>query len=290
MDKYLQFLISGIALGSVYSLVSLGITLAFRTTGVLNFAQGSFVMVSGLTFITLRDDMPLIPLLLLVIALGVLLGAVVERIAIAPARHLTHESLVIITIGLAEVLRGLALLTFGDRTKYTDSFVAWRPLHVAGATVSMQTLFVVLGAVVAVVVTLLALERTRLGRALRASAMDSDMSILCGVSPKMVTFVTLGVAGGLAAIAGSLLAPVTGMGFESGLDLAIKGLFAAVLGGLGSLKGALWGGMTFGLLEAFALFAVPTYSVSITLGLVVLLLVVRPQGLTSGTGARVGAL
>lgn len=291
MDRYLQFLVSGITVGCIYALVALGITLVFRTTGALNFAQGAVVMGAGFLLITWRADAwPLVLVMILVLLAGLVTGGAIERLTIRPARAPTHVSLVIITIGVAEILQGLSLIKFGDRPLYTDEYIGSSPIHVLGATVSYQAILIVVGVISSVAVTLLFLERSRIGKGLKASALDSEMASLCGVSPRRVTLISFALSGLLAAIAGILLTPMTGMGFESGLSLGIKGLFAAVLGGLDSLNGALLGGLALGLLESLSLLVFPEYSAAFTFAAVIVVLIVRPQGLTGNKRTKVGAL
>lgn len=279
---YGQLLVTGITVGAIYAAAALGFVLVFRVTGILNFAQGEFLMMGAMLIISLRSAGWPLPVAIAVTLVAVfLLGCLTYLLAIHPSvRRATHISLLLITLGVSQILMGTAQLIWGESARYTKPFTPTdKPIDLGGVFVTTQSLWIVGGVLLAVVGTWLLLERTGTGRALRACSADPMMARLMGINVARISLIAFGAAAALAALAGLLLAPAIGMSYQSGSGLAVKGIAAAVLGGFGSFPGAVVGGVSLGLLEAFSSTISSGLQTGIALTIVLLVLLVLPNGI-----------
>jgi branched-chain amino acid transport system permease protein len=247
---WLQFVASGLTAGAIYALVALGFTIVFNASGAINFAQGEFVMVGGMSAATLvAAGVPLPLAVLLAIAAAIVVALVIERVAISPARHAGTVTLIIITIGVSLFLRGLAQLVWGKGVFRLPGFSGEEPIALAGATVLPQSLWVLGGAAVAVMALRFFYNRTLAGKAMLATSFNRLAAQLVGINTRAVLFASFGLAAFLGAVGGVLIAPIAFTSYDAGIMLGLKGFAAAMLGGLGSFPGAVAGGLVLGLLE-----------------------------------------
>lgn len=274
-------LFTGLAIGTTYALVGLGIALIFQVTGVINFAQGDFVMAGGLLFAVLREhgwDLPIAAAVSL--AVTVALGVLAYLLVISPARAAGHDRLMILTIGMSVVVQGAALLVFGADSHFAPPFGPVRSLRLGGLTMPSQYAWCAGLTVVVLLLMWLFLTRTALGTAMRASAMDAQAARLTGISPWRMGLLAFGLAAGLAALAGMALAPLQPPDATIGVALGLKGFTAAVIGGLASPAGAVAGGLVIGLVEAYATgYLSSDYKDTLTFGLLLVVVLIRPGGL-----------
>lgn len=274
-------LFTGLATGTTYALVGLGIALIFQVTGVINFAQGDFVAVGGLLFATLREAGLTTPAAAaLAVVTTAVVGALAYLLVIVPARRAAHERLMILTIGISIVLQGAALLIFGADSHFAPAFSPDQSLHLPGMELPSQ--YVWCAGVTVVVMALLwfFLTRTVTGTAMRASAMDADAARLTGISPRRMGLIVFALSAALAAIAGTVLAPLQPPDATIGVALGLKGFTAAVIGGLASPAGAVAGGLLLGLIETYATgYLSSEYKDTLTFGLLLVVLLLRPGGL-----------
>jgi branched-chain amino acid transport system permease protein len=280
MTELINFTIIGLAVGTTYAIVGLGIALVYQVTGVINFAQGDFVMLGALVFALAEESgAGVLPAALLAVALTTAIGGLVQLGMIAPARRAGHDRLIILTVGASITLQGAALLIFGADQHFARPFDEGQ-VGVPGAYVSSQYLWCALITGLAVAAVWLILYRTSLGRAMRATATDPETAGLMGVSPQRMSLVAFLLAAGLAAIGGIVLAPLQPPDPTVGIALGLKGFTAAVLGGLGSTAGAIFGGLAVGLIEAgITGYVSSQYRDTIVFGLLVAVLLIRPTGL-----------
>ncbi|MEJ8835007.1 branched-chain amino acid ABC transporter permease [Ramlibacter sp. AN1133] len=247
---WLQFIASGLTAGAIYALVALGFTIVFNASGAINFAQGEFVMVGGMSAVTfVAAGLSLPVAILLAVAVAIVVGLVVERIAIAPARHAGTVTLIIITIGVSLFLRGLAQLVWGKGVFRLPAFSGEEPIAFGGATLLPQSLWVLGGAAVAVLALRFFYGRTLAGKAMLATSFNRLAAQLVGINTRAVLFASFGLAALLGALGGVLIAPIAFTSYDAGIMLGLKGFAAAMLGGLGSFPGAVLGGLVLGLLE-----------------------------------------
>lgn len=284
-SQWVQFVASGVTAGAIYALVALGFSIVYNASGAINFAQGEFVMIGGMSavsFLALGLPLPLAVLLALLAAM--LVGLLVEKIAIEPARHAGTVTLIIITIGVSLLLRGLAQLVWDKRVHALPAFSGDTPIHLFGATLLPQSLWVLAGAAAAVAVLSWFFGRTLFGKAMLATSYNPLAARLMGVNTRTVLWVSFGLAALLGALGGVLTAPITFTAYDSGIMLGLKGFAAAMLGGLGSFGGAVLGGLVLGLAEGLgAGFISSAYKDVIAFVIILAVLFFLPGGLL---GAR----
>jgi branched-chain amino acid transport system permease protein len=250
MSELLQFLLSGVTVGAVYALVALGFTIIYNASDVVNFAQGEFVMLGGMTIVFVHAAGAPLPLAVLAaIVLTAALGVAMNKLAIEPARGAPVVSLVIITIGASIFIRGAAQLIFDKQIHSFPAFSGDDPIRIMGATILPQSLWVIGGAVTVFIGLWLFFTRTLLGRAVLATSNNRLAAQLVGINTTFVMTLSFALSAGIGALAGVLVTPITLTSYDVGLGLALKGFAAAMLGGMGNPKGALVGGLALGLLE-----------------------------------------
>lgn len=288
MAEFLQFLVSGLTVGAVYALVALGFTLVYNASDVINFAQGEFVMVGGMvTVFAAAAGVPLPLAALIAVAAAVVLGLLLYWLAIAPARGASAVTLIIITIGASILLRGAAQILFDKQFHKLPSFSGDAPIDILGAAVQPQS-FWVLGGTAAIVILLYQfIERTVLGKAVRATAANPLAARLVGINTATVMALAFGGSAAIGAVAGILVTPITLTSYDVGTLLALKGFAAAMLGGMGNPVGAVTGGLLLGLLEAFgAGYISSTYKDALAFIVILIVLVAMPQGLFGRRGVE----
>jgi branched-chain amino acid transport system permease protein len=281
MDQLLQSVFSGVTVGAVYALVALGFTLIYNASDVINFAQGEFVMLGGMvTVFAAAAGVPLPLAALLAIAVAVATGLALHRLAIEPAHGASAVTLIIITIGASILIRGLAQLVFDRQFHTLPAFSGEEPIRVLGASILPQSLWVLGGAAAIVLALWLFMERTLLGKAVRATAANRLAARLVGIDTALVLALAFGISGAIGAVAGILITPITLTSFSVGTLLALKGFAAAMLGGMGNPVGAVLGGLVLGLLESLAAgFISSTYKDAVAFLVILSVLFVLPQGL-----------
>lgn len=251
MATALQILFSGLTVGAIYALVAIGFTLVYSSSDVVNFAQGEFVMLGGMvTAALIGSGTPIGFAILASIALTALVGLALYAFAIAPARDAEPVVLIIITIGASILIRGVASVIMGKEF-HTIPPLSSQVVSVGGASIQAQSLAVIAGTVVIVILLWMFLGMTRMGRGIRATAANKLAARLAGINPSIVIGSTFVISALIGAIGGILVTPITLTSFDAGTLLAIKGFAAAMLGGLGHPAGPVVGGLIIGLLEAF---------------------------------------
>ena len=281
LSEFLQFLFSGVTVGAMYALAALGYGLIYNASGVINFAQGEFIMLGGMAAVFLTEaGVPLPVAIVLAVAIAALVGLVVEKLAIEPAGNAEVVTLIIITIGASLTLRGLVQIFLGKGNHALPPFSGETPIEVLGATLLPQSLWVM--GVTLVVVAALAwfFGRTILGKAVLATAYNKLAAQLVGVNTRFILLLSFGLAGALGALGGILVAPITYTSYDAGIMMGLKGFVAATLGGLGSGVGAIVGGLLLGAVEAMtAGYISSAYKDAMPFVLILLILFFRPQGL-----------
>jgi branched-chain amino acid transport system permease protein len=232
----------------------------------------------------LATGLPLPVAVLLAVVAAVVVGLLVEKLAIEPARHAGTVTLIIITIGVSLFLRGLAQLVWDKRVHALPAFSGDQPIHLFGATVLPQSLWVLGGAALAVAALSWFFGRTLFGKAMLATSYNPLAARLVGINTRTVLWVSFGLAALLGALGGVLIAPITFTSYDIGIMLGLKGFAAAMLGGLGSFSGAVLGGLLLGLAEGLgAGFISSAYKDVIAFVIILAVLFFLPGGLR---GAR----
>ena len=282
---FLNYLISGISLGSVYAIIALGYTMVYGIAKMLNFAHGDVIMVGAyVVFVAMAQSMPAIPAILLSIVICTVLGLTIERIAYRPLRGAASPLAVLITaIGVSFLLQNLALLIFGSNIKSFTSVVTLPSLQLAGGklTISAVTIVTILASIVIMLALTNFVNHTKPGQAMLAVSEDQGAARLMGINVNGTIALTFAIGSGLAAIAGVLLCSAyPSLSPYTGSMPGIKAFVAAVFGGIGSIPGAMIGGILLGIIEIFSKAYISSQMAdAIVFAVLIIVLLVRPTGL-----------
>ncbi len=279
----LTYLINGISLGSVYAIIALGYTMVYGIAKMLNFAHGDVIMIGGyVAFCTSTYwGWSPIPATFFAIAVCTLLGIVIEKLAYKPLRSATSLAVLITAIGVSYFLQNAALLIWTSNPKSFPNFVGLGNLTMGDVSISGTAIVTILANIVIMIILTLFTNKTKVGKAMRAVSEDQGAAQLMGINVNRTISVTFAIGSGLAAIAGILLCsayptlmPTTGS------MPGIKAFTAAVFGGIGSIPGAMIGGLLLGVIEIFGKAYISTQlSDAIVFAVLIIVLIVRPTGL-----------
>jgi branched-chain amino acid transport system permease protein len=282
MQELLQYLFSGITNGAIYAVIALGFSMLYNATKLINFAQGEFVMLGAMTLVTLWGGFKLpLPVAFVgsVIAVS-LVGLLLERLAIRTVRKPHPIVLVIITVGASILLRGVSMLGWGKDSHSVRSFSGHAPIEIAGATLLPQSLWILGMSAIIVVGLQFFYKRTLTGKAMEACSINKRAAWILGIPSERMVLLAFAISAAMGAVAGILIAPVTMCAYDMGTMLGLKGFCAAMLGGLGSSFGAIFGGLLLGILESLGVgFVSSSLKDAIAFLLLLLILYVRPSGI-----------
>ncbi len=284
--SFLNYLISGISLGSVYAIIALGYTMVYGIAKMLNFAHGDIIMVGAyVVFMAMSSGgVPALPAVLLSIIVCTVLGVVIERVAYKPLRNAASPLAVLITaIGVSYFLQNMALLIFGSNTKSFSSVVKFPAISLAGGklVISGETSVTILACIIIVIGLSMFINRTKPGQAMLAVSEDKGAAQLMGINVNGTIALTFAIGSGLAAIAGVLLCSAyPSLTPYTGSMPGIKAFVAAVFGGIGSIPGAMIGGILLGIIEIFGKAYISSQMAdAIVFAVLIVVLLVKPTGL-----------
>lgn len=285
MSSFITYLINGVSLGSVYAIIALGYTMVYGIAKMLNFAHGDVIMIGGYTVFVCCSTMGLPPVagILAAVVVCTVLGVVIERIAYKPLRGASSLSVLITAIGVSYFLQNAALIIFGADTKSFQSVVRFPSLTLFGGTVNVsgETIVTILSCAVIMVVLMAFINRTKTGQAMLAVSEDKGAATLMGINVNRTIAITFAIGSALAAIAGVLLCssyPV--LSSTTGAMPGIKAFTAAVFGGIGSIPGALIGGIAMGVIENLSKAYISSQlSDAIVFSVLIIVLLVKPTGI-----------
>jgi len=281
-DLFLQYVIAGITYGTIYGIVAIGFNIIYNTTGIINFAQGEFVMLGGMTAVTFSRVLPLPAAILIAVLVTMMVGALIEVLFIRWLHRPSVLRMIVITIGLSILIRETALHIWGESVRALPYFTGTSvtSIRLGEVYISPQVLWVV--GISAVVVAILGVffRYTLLGTQMRACAANRDAARLCGISAKNMVTLSFMLSAGIGALGGCIVSPITYVQYDSGVPLAIKGFTVAILGGLGNSAASAGAGMLLGILESFSISVLPAaYKDVIAIAVLLLVLFVKPSGL-----------
>ena len=284
VEQIWQVIISGLAQGSVYALIAQGFFLTWVTTKSLNFGQGEFLMMGamfGLSFFGYLGVAGLNPFLaaLLSVASTVVLGVILERVAVRPVIHLASFSWVLSTVGVSIMLKNVAVVVWGPAEMKFPVYTSEKMIHISGAGIAPQELFCLVVSVAAMLALFLFLKRARLGKAMMAVANNTAAASVVGINPTYIMALAYALSSGLAGLGGILIAPITFAFAEMGALITIKAFAAALVGGLDNPLGILLGGLMIGLIEQSATMINSDIRDLSIFVFVLILLAIRPTGL-----------
>jgi len=288
-----QQIIAGIITGSLYAIVALGLVIAYKVTGVMNFAYGYMGMISAYIFFTCFSviGMNYIFAFLISVAFGAFVSYAVERGLLRPVRNISPASMVIITLGLLLLLEGIALQVWGNNYQQIPNLLNGLPLILkfsGGIIVIPQQNLLILGLVTGVIIALiLYLNLTFQGKAMRAVAQNEEVSKLMGINSSLMMSISWIISGAIGSLAAVLVAPQTFVYPDMMLSLQIMGFTAAVLGGFESIPGSIIGGISIGVIENLVGTYISTnLKTTFSLAIIVAILLIKPEGLLGSAKAR----
>ena len=280
MELILSTLINGLSLGGIYAMIALGYTMVYGIAKMLNFAHGDIIMVGGyIIYIFMATNNPLLAIAMAVIGC-IILGVVVEKVAYKPLRGASPLAVLITAIGVSYLLQSLAQIIFGSANKMVTVY-DFGSVEIFGVPMQVSSL-VTLGVTVVVMVALtLFIKYTRLGRAMIAVSEDKGAAQLMGINVNGIITITFAIGSALAALAGLFyLLKAPSISSTLGAMPGIKAFTAAVIGGIGSIPGAMLGGILLGVVEciSYKITAIAPYTDAIEFSLLIIILLVRPTG------------
>ena len=282
VDNLSQFVFSGLTTGSIYAIIAIGFGVVHNASGIMNLLQCEFITLGGMITVTLYALMgiPLPASIPLAIVTVTLIGGLFERSAIRTAKSQQILVLIFITIGASIFVRGLALTVWGSDPFVLPPFSGNQPIHILRATIVPQNLWVLLITVLVVITLYFFFNKSMTGKAMRATSCTRRAAALTGISVNRMVFLSFAMSGGLGATAGIIIAPITTTSYDVGFMLGLKGFSAAVLGGYGSMPGAILGGVLLGVLESLATgFVSSAYKNAVAFIILLVVLFIRPSGL-----------
>lgn len=279
-----QIALSGIGIGCIYGLIGIGFCVIYNASGIVNFAQGAFVMLGGMiTHVMLhRYGVPMIASAVISIALVAAVGIVIERLVVRPLwnRNATMFVMILATLAAQIVIERSTLIVAGDQPRTLPVFTDRPPLMLGGLAVSYQFLWIVAASLATVAALALFFKTTLVGKAMRACAINREAAALQGIPVSRMLALSFALSAALGAIAGILITPTQYTAFNVGVPFAINGFIAAIVGGFGRPLGAFIGGIMLGLAQAIAIvvFGAGFKNVA-ALSVLLLFLFVRPSGI-----------
>lgn len=286
MISFINYLLSGVSLGSVYAIIALGYTMVYGIAKMLNFAHGDVIMVGAFTVYTIASTMGMNPLLAVLVSIVVctLLGMLIERIAYKPLRQASSSLAVLITaIGVSYFLQNVALLIFGANTKSFTSVVTWGGISLLDGKLKISgiTIVTIVVCIIIMVSLMTFINKTKAGQAMLAVSEDKGAAQLMGVNVNGTIALTFAIGSGLAAIAGVLLCSAyPSLTPYTGAMPGIKAFVAAVFGGIGSIPGAFIGGILLGVIEILSkAYISQQLSDAIVFAVLIIVLLVKPTGI-----------
>lgn len=283
MQLFIQQMINGIALGSIYALIALGYTMVYGTIRLINFAHGDIYMIGAFLgyYFMMVLEWSLIPSLLLTMVITALLGVIIERIAYKPLRHSTRVAALITAIGVSYFLQNIMIYFVGPEVKPFAAPIQVQLYRIGDYVINSKQILVVAITVVMMVSLQLIVHYTKMGKAMRAVAVNMEAALLMGINVDRVISFTFALGSALAGLAGMLV----GIYYNSiqpsmGTIPGLKAFIAAVVGGIGSIPGAMVGGYLIGILETLVTyFGLSTYKDAVVYVLLIVILLVLPAGL-----------
>ncbi|MDD5935692.1 MAG: branched-chain amino acid ABC transporter permease [Clostridiales bacterium] len=283
MESFIQTLINGLQTGSIFALIAIGYTMVYGIAKMINFAHGDIIMVGAYTICVLTMDtkIPVVLAIIITILVCTVVGILTERLAYKPLRKAPSLAVLITAIGVSLFLQSLALIIFGEKQRPFESIIKIPPIEFGNIVIQGVALVTFIVTIICMVVLNIFIKKTKLGRAMRAVSEDKQAAQLMGINVNKTISLTFAIGSALAAVAGILyicqyLAVKPTLGALPG----IKAFVAAVLGGIGSIPGAMVGGILLGVIEALSKFYLPSeLTDAIVFGVLVLVLLLKPSGL-----------
>ena len=281
---FVQILVNGFSVGCIYGLIGIGFCVIYNASGIVNFAQGAFVMLGGMiTHVLLTTfHLPLVVAGAFATVAVAVIGIIIERVVVRPLwdRNATMFVMILATLAVQIVIERATLILVGDQPKSIPVFTDLPPIRVAGVSIGYQTLWIVGTSLVLIALLALFFQKTLVGRAMRACSINREAAALQGIQVSRMLALSFALSAALGAIAGILLTPTQFTAFNVGTPFAISGFIAAIVGGFGRPFGAFLGGIALGLAQALAVFGLGSGLKNVTaLAVLLAFLFFRPSGI-----------
>ena len=281
---FVQILVNGFSVGCIYGLIGIGFCVIYNASGIVNFAQGAFVMLGGMiTYVLLTTfHFPLVVAGAFATVAVAVIGIIIERVVVRPLwdRNATMFVMILATLAVQIVIERATLILVGDQPKSIPVFTDLPPIRVAGVSIGYQTLWIVGTSLVLIALLALFFQKTLVGRAMRACSINREAAALQGIQVSRMLALSFALSAALGAIAGILLTPTQFTAFNVGTPFAISGFIAAIVGGFGRPFGAFLGGIALGLAQALAVFGLGSGLKNVAaLAVLLAFLFFRPSGI-----------
>jgi branched-chain amino acid transport system permease protein len=281
---FAQILVNGLSVGCIYGLIGIGFCVIYNASGIVNFAQGAFVMLGGMiTYVLLTTlHLPLIVAGVFATIAVAAIGIVIERIVVRPLwdRNATMFVMILATLAVQIVIERATLILAGDQPKSIPVFTDLPPIRIAGVSIGYQILWIIGTSLVLIALLALFFQKTLVGRAMRACSINREAAALQGIPVSRMLALSFALSAALGAIAGILLTPTQFTAFNVGTPFAISGFIAAIVGGFGRPFGAFLGGIALGLAQALAVFGLGSGLKNVAaLAVLLVFLFFRPSGI-----------
>src|SRR5215471_17308252 len=279
-----QTLVNGLSVGCIYGLIGIGFCVIYSASGIVNFAQGAFVMLGGMVTFVLQAmlGMPIAIAAALAVVAVAALGVVIERLVVRPLwdRNATMFVMILATLAAQIVIERATLIAVGDQPKSIPVFTDFPPIRVGGVAIGYQTIWIIASSLVLIGLLALFFQNTLAGRAMRACSINREAAALQGIPVSRMLALSFAVSAALGAIAGILVTPTQFTAFNVGTPFAISGFIAAIVGGFGRPFGAFLGGIALGLAQSLAVFALGSGLKNVAaLSVLLAFLFFRPSGI-----------
>jgi len=278
---FLQQILNGLTMGNIYALLAVGVTMIYKAMGMMNFAHADTIMVAAFICLTLYSlGLPLVIAILLTIVLSAILGLSLERFIYRRLEYGSFSNLLIATVGISFIFKNLSIVIWGAEKHVFPQLFPTEPIEVQGLLILPQNIAIIPIAVLIVVLLQLFFNKTKIGKCMRAAASDSEGAAMMGIDVSYTRFLTFGISAAFAAVAGILMAPIFYVSTTMSTLVGLKAFSSAILGGFGSIWGALAGGLIMGLVEAIGgAYIATAYKDVISFGVLFIALYFKPTGL-----------
>ena len=278
---FLQQLLNGLTMGSIYALLAVGVSMIYKAMGMMNFAHGDTIMLSAFFCLSLYSaGLPLWAAIVITPFISAALGLCLERFIYRKLQYSSFSNILIATVGVSFIMKNSAVAIWGAQKHNFPSLFSLRPIHIGSFTILPQCVGMLAIAAIFVGTLQLFFYKTKIGKCMRAAASNAEAATMMGINVSFTRFLTFGISAEFAAVAGILMSPIFYVSTTMATNVATKGFAAAILGGFGSITGGFIGGMILGIVEAIGgAYIATAYKDVISFVVLILVLYFRPNGL-----------
>ncbi|MDF2680546.1 MAG: transporter permease protein [Brevibacillus sp.] len=292
MTELLQYVANGLVSGGIYAIVAVGFITIYNVSKVINLAQGEFLMLGGMVTVAMIGmNVPYALAALLAILIVTLVGVLMQKYVIAYVKKASPISLIILTIGISTLIRGLASLIWGKDAYALDPITSNQPISLGGVNIAQQSVWILVAVLIILFLLWYLMDKTMLGKKINACSINPMAARLMGISPAKMSMLAFGISGATGAIAGIVIAPLSVTSYDIGVLLGIKGFSAAILGGLGNPLGAAVAAFILGIVESLGAGYISSgMKDAIAFLVLIAMLLIKPSGIFGERSVGKGGL